>query len=110
VRQGESVLVFPEGTRNSGSDGLLAFQSGAFILLLKSEVSAVPLVLDGTNRILPRGARLLRPGTVRIRALSPVNPAERYTLKEREGLKQEMRRTMQNEFLEIRSWQEETTG
>ncbi|MCF8085480.1 MAG: 1-acyl-sn-glycerol-3-phosphate acyltransferase [Desulfohalobiaceae bacterium] len=110
VQQGESALVFPEGTRNSGSDGLLPFQSGAFILLLKSNVPAVPLVLDGSNRILPRGAKWLRSGTVRIRALAPVNVAERYSLKDRESLKQEMWRTMQNEFLEISSWQEERTG
>ncbi len=110
VRKGESALIFPEGTRNTDSSGLLSFQSGAFIVLLKSGVPAVPLVLDGSNRILPKGAKWLRPGTVRVRALSPINTAERYTLKDRESLKLEIWRMMQNEFLEIQSWKEETTG
>lgn len=110
VQQGESVLIFPEGTRNTESSGLMPFQSGAFIVLLKGSAPAVPLILDGSNRILPKGAKLLRPGTVRVRALPPINAAERYTLKDREALKQEIWRTMQNEFLEFRSWQEETTG
>jgi 1-acyl-sn-glycerol-3-phosphate acyltransferase len=110
MQQGESALIFPEGTRNMDANGLLPFQTGAFIVLLKSGVPAVPLILDGSNRILPKGAKLMRPGTVRIRALPSINIAERYTLKDRESLKEEIWRMMQNEFLEFTSWQEETTG
>jgi len=110
MQQGESALIFPEGTRNTESDGLMPFQSGAFIVLLKSDVPVVPIVLDGSNRILPKGAKWLRPGTIRVRALEPINVAKRYTLKDRESLKQEIWRMMQNEFLELRSWKEKTTG
>ena len=101
VRQGESALVFPEGTRNTGAESLLTFQSGAFILLLKSNIPAVPLVLDGTNRVLPKGAKYLRPGTVRVRALPPVDVGQDYTLKDRELLKQVIWRKMQEGFLHL---------
>ena len=58
--RGEVVGLFPEGTRSR--DGLLhRGHSGAAHLALTTGAPIVPLGIIGTDRILPPGARLVRP-------------------------------------------------
>jgi 1-acyl-sn-glycerol-3-phosphate acyltransferase len=102
-QSGESVLVFPEGTRNT-RERLLDFQSGAFILVVKSGLPIVPVIIDGSREVLPKGSIFVRPRTVRIKALSPLDWAGKYTLKERDRLKRELWELMQNEYLELQQW------
>ena len=68
--EGRAVGVFPEGTRSR--DGLLhRGQSGAAHLALLTGAPLVPVGLEGTDEILPSGARIVRPfrtATVRIGA------------------------------------------
>ncbi len=110
LKQGESALIFPEGTRNSQAEELLPFQSGAFIIVLKSGLPMVPIVLDGTRESLPRGAKTMRPARIRVKALEPMDVQGSYSLKDREILKEEVRSTMQKELQELRKWEKEATG
>ena len=103
AQSGESVLVFPEGTRNT-RESLLDFQSGAFILVVKSGIPIVPVIIDGSREVLPKGSIFVRPRTVRIKALPPLDWAGKYTLKERDRLKRELWELMQNEYLELQQW------
>jgi 1-acyl-sn-glycerol-3-phosphate acyltransferase len=58
--RGEVVGLFPEGTRSR--DGLLhRGHSGAAHLALTTGAPIVPVGIIGTDRILPTGARLVRP-------------------------------------------------
>jgi 1-acyl-sn-glycerol-3-phosphate acyltransferase len=58
--RGEVVGLFPEGTRSR--DGLLhRGHSGAAHLALTTGAPIVPLGITGTDRILPPGARVVRP-------------------------------------------------
>jgi 1-acyl-sn-glycerol-3-phosphate acyltransferase len=58
--RGQVVGLFPEGTRSR--DGLLhRGHSGAAHLALTAGVPIVPVGIIGTDRILPTGARLVRP-------------------------------------------------
>ena len=55
--QGDSLILFPEGTRNMGDDPLLPFKSGLFHLATqRPEVDLVPVWIDNLNRVLPKGA------------------------------------------------------
>jgi 1-acyl-sn-glycerol-3-phosphate acyltransferase len=55
LREGKALLVFPEGTR--GTEGLLApGRAGAGMLAAHSEAPVVPVYIQGTGRVLPRGA------------------------------------------------------
>ena len=103
AQSGESVLVFPEGTRNTTAN-LQDFQSGAFILVVKSNLPMVPVIIDGSRDVLPKGTVFVRPGRVRIKALDPLDWAGKYTLKERDRLKRELWELMQNEYLELQQW------
>ncbi|MGH9380285.1 MAG: lysophospholipid acyltransferase family protein [Thermoanaerobaculia bacterium] len=71
---GISLVVFPEGTR--GRDGrLLPFQRGAFLLALRAGCPILPVGLEGTLRVQPRGSHRITPGRVVVRYGEPVPTA-----------------------------------
>ncbi|MFP4159492.1 MAG: lysophospholipid acyltransferase family protein [Desulfobacterales bacterium] len=51
--RGNSVLIFPEGTR-SPDGNIRKFKAGAFILALEHQVPILPIVISGTNKALPK--------------------------------------------------------
>jgi 1-acyl-sn-glycerol-3-phosphate acyltransferase len=59
LRQGVSVLMFPEGTRST-TDSMSEFQSGAFKLAVKEKRPILPVVLAGTQEAIPRGSWLFK--------------------------------------------------
>ncbi len=63
VREGASLIVFPEGTRSD--DGTLGrFKAGAFIIAIDHHLPIVPLTLAGTSAIMRKGYVTTRPGDV----------------------------------------------
>lgn len=69
-----SVLFFPEGHRSR--DGKLQrFFSGPFKLACDSGVKVLPVCLTGTDELLPPGKWLMRPSTIRMKALLPIDPS-----------------------------------
>lgn len=72
IRQGVSVLVFPEGTRSSsGIPG--KFKSGAFRLAISTGVPVLPVIIDGTYQVLPKKGLLFASGhPVKMKILEPV--------------------------------------
>lgn len=65
VKEGESVIVFAEGTRSK--DGKLGeFKRGAFMVAARSGKPIVPVTLIGTSTILPKKKLYFNKGTVRM--------------------------------------------
>ncbi len=59
LAQGDALIFFPEGTRNTGEDPLQPFKPGLFLLAQACPTaSLVPVWLDQTRRVLPKGAEL----------------------------------------------------
>lgn len=75
--EGESVVIFPEGSR-SADGGLTEFRRGGFLLAALSGVPLVPLALHGAGRLLPRGDWVVKPGRITVEIGRPhdlgVNP------------------------------------
>ncbi|KNX76495.1 acyl-phosphate glycerol 3-phosphate acyltransferase [Pseudomonas sp. 250J] len=60
--QGDSLIFFPEGTRNLTDDPLLAFKSGLFHLASANpQVELVPVWIANLNRVMPKGRALPLP-------------------------------------------------
>lgn len=73
--EGHSLFLFPEGTRSP--DGKLApFFPGAFRLAVRNRVPIVPLVLDGTERVLPKKRLFITPCPVHVDVLQPIFPED----------------------------------
>ena len=78
LRQGVSMIFFPEGTRSV--DGKLRpFKSGAFRLAEKADVPILPIALIGTNELLEKRSIVPKPATVTIRILPPSRRQETET-------------------------------
>ena len=56
LEKGETLLIFPEGTRNDG-EYLNPLQPGVLLLADKSEAWIVPVGIAGTDRAFPKGAK-----------------------------------------------------
>jgi 1-acyl-sn-glycerol-3-phosphate acyltransferase len=74
LARGDSIFVFPEGTR-SPDGSLQRFFRGAFALSTRNRVPVVPVVIDGTAQILGKGSARVVPRPVRVRVLPAVDPA-----------------------------------
>jgi len=72
LMDGKNVVYFPEGTFTR-MPGLLPFHMGAFTTSVDTGVPIIPIVLRGTRSILRDGTRLLRPGSVHVKVLEPIN-------------------------------------
>src|SRR3990172_2369128 len=84
IKNGTSVLIFPEGTRSNTGE-LLPFKRGGFLLATKSGVPVVPVSIQGTADIMKKESILIRPGTVKvvIGKPIPVSDADEKLLMER---------------------------
>lgn len=62
LAQGDSLIFFPEGTRNLGDEPLLPFKSGLFHLAAaQPQVEVVPVWIANLNRVMPKGRTLPLP-------------------------------------------------
>ena len=74
LREGSSVMIFPEGTR-SATGALGEFKPGAFELSVRTGRPLLPIVIQGTAAALPKRGFILRgKHSVRVRVLEPVFP------------------------------------
>jgi len=60
IDEGWSMLIFPEGGRSPDGWGQ-EFRGGAAYLSLRCDRPVVPVYVEGTNRILPKGQKKIRP-------------------------------------------------
>jgi 1-acyl-sn-glycerol-3-phosphate acyltransferase len=74
LEQGAFVGIFPEGTRGSGDMG--DAMGGAAFIAMRTGAPVIPACLNGTDRIMPKGARFPRFPKVTIAFGEPVLPAE----------------------------------
>lgn len=75
IDAGWSMLIFPEGGRSPDGWGQ-PFRGGAAYLASRCDVPVVPLHIQGTGRILRKGARLPTPANVRVTYGTPMRPEQ----------------------------------
>ncbi len=96
IRDGASVLIFPEGTRSL--DGRIRpFKKGGFILSVDSGVPIVPIVIKGTYHVIAKGHLMIRPAPVTMQILDPVETTG-YTRKSKDALLERIRSILMENF------------
>jgi acyl carrier protein len=73
LRDGDRLLVFPEGTF-ARAPGLLPFRLGAFRAAVDTGLPLVPVAIAGTRRILPDGTWRFRHGPLTVTIGAPMEP------------------------------------
>ncbi|MDO8860863.1 HAD-IB family hydrolase [Haliea sp. E1-2-M8] len=74
LASGRSLVIAPEGTRSTLGH-IQPFKHGAFFLARKAGVPIVPIVLHNVKDALPKGGFLIRPATIRVSVLPPLEPS-----------------------------------
>ena len=88
IRNGQSFLIYPEGTRSP--DGRLQeLKKGTAVMAIKSGAPIVPIACSGAHRIMEIRKLRIRPGHIVVEFLDPVDPTK-YSLDERELLLREL--------------------
>ncbi len=73
LRTGDSLIMFPEGTRNTGDAILLPFKSGLYHLAHGyPQVRLVPVWIENLKRVLPKGTLVPIPLACTVRFGAPV--------------------------------------
>lgn len=73
MSKGQSLIIFPEGTRNMTEEPLLRFRSGLYNLAIaRPDVELIPCWIENMSRVLPKGAVLPVPLLCRVIFGAPV--------------------------------------
>lgn len=76
LKDNRNIIIFPEGTRSDGTK-LGKFKKGAFRLSIKTGKPIIPIVIDGSAKVLAKGDPCFKTTsntTVYIKMLEPIYP------------------------------------
>ena len=73
VKQGYSVLVFPEGSRSADS-GINRFHKGAFVMAHNLQLDILPVFIHGAGDCMTKGENHLRGGSVTVKINPRITP------------------------------------
>ena len=76
IKNGISMCIFPEGTRNDNPKELLPFKEGSFKLALKTGCPIIPIAMTNTPKIYEAQAPLLKKTHVVLHYGKPILPNE----------------------------------
>lgn len=101
LRQGVSVVFFPEGTRSL--DGRVKpFSEGPFLLAIREHVPVLPITLEGSGSAMPRDTWLFGGAQeIQFRIMKPV-PVDGRDVKQAGALRDEVRQSIVEELERLR--------
>ena len=77
IKQGVSICIFPEGTRNRGEEGsLLEFKEGSFKIAEKTGCPVIPIAISHTADVILNHMPKVTPCHVTIEYGEPIYPKE----------------------------------
>jgi len=74
LRDGNSFLIFPEGTRSRTGE-LLPFKKGGFVMALKAQAPVVPVAIKGARAAMRKGSPWIQPVLIRVSFGEPIPTA-----------------------------------
>ena len=92
LRNGQSFLIYPEGTRSP--DGRLQeLKKGTSVMAIKAGVEIVPVACSNAHRVMQKRSLRIIPGDILVEFLAPI-PAAEYTVEQRDALTQKLHDTL----------------
>lgn len=82
LTNGRIVVIFPEGSRNA-TDAPLYPKNGIGLIAALSKVKVVPALIEGTDKMLPKGAVIPIPAKIRLKFGNPIDVSKAGTDYER---------------------------
>jgi 1-acyl-sn-glycerol-3-phosphate acyltransferase len=74
IQNGDSIMLFPEGTWSEKPGDLLPFKLGAFTLSKNENIPIIPMIIVGTEHIIPKDSIFIHEGTVHVTMFPPLYP------------------------------------
>lgn len=74
LQEGNSFLIFPEGTRSRTGE-LLPFKKGGFVMAIRAQAPIVPVAIIGAREAMRKGSPWIYPVRVSVRIGEPVETA-----------------------------------
>ena len=71
IRQGYSLMVFPEGTRST-TNKIKRFHKGAFYLSEQLKLDLIPILIHGNSEALPKGSFLIKRRNLTLKILERI--------------------------------------
>ena len=71
LREGISLIIFPEGTRSRDGQ-LLPFRPGPFTIAIEAQAPIVPVTVHGAHQLMPKGQSTVAPGEISLVFHPPV--------------------------------------
>ena len=99
IREGASVLLFAEGTRTR-TGKLQPFKRGAFSLAAKSGIPVVPLTVNNSFNILPKGSLKIRPADIELVVDKPIPTANVNGKADEMKLMESVRETISKHYID----------
>ncbi len=94
MKNGVSVMIFPEGTR-SKDGSLKSFKKGGFVMAVDSGVPIVPVILRGTWPIMAKSSLRIHRGNVELEITNPIDTTG-YSRETKEDLMERVRVAMED--------------
>lgn len=73
LKEGHSLVIFPEGMRSKGGP-VQSFKVGGFRLAQDAEVPIVPISIKGTADVFEKNGRLIKPAHIKVTICHPIDP------------------------------------
>lgn len=73
VKNGTSICIFPEGTRNKSEEDMLPFHDGSFKIAEKANCPVVPIVLNNTDQIFEAHFPKIKKTTITLEYCKPID-------------------------------------
>lgn len=93
LKDGASMVIFPEGTCNTTPDHLKEFKDGAFSLSLQLNIPIAVCTILGAAELMPRKLLSIRPGKIDVHWTTILDPKD-YSMEQIHEMKKDTQKAM----------------
>ena len=90
-----SILIYPEGTRNKDNNTLKPFKKGCFIIAIKSGLPILPITISGASNALKKSSLLIKKATINIYFHKEIS-TKKYNFSNKDELLLKVRESIQS--------------